>query len=454
MNEKVKFGAALGGGFAIAAGAWFATRTYLDPAHHLPGPWTEPQLAVWFVLAAVGIGVLAYSFEFSRRNLQRIAGVVVLLGGLISALGYSGAQKVAENAEMIDRLERRVAELKREVEGAEELLRAGDEKAAEVVQLKTEEAALLQGEIDRMRQNPAFARSNVFSVLNRHGEYGIVCIGAGLLILAGGIDLSVGSVVGLAAVLFGVLMENHLHPFLALLVVLAGGVAAGLLHGLLVTQLRMQAFLVTLCGMFVYRGLARTITPGSTGMVTVQAIWPEFEGPLKSLRLWLTGIGLDERLGFPAEFVLMLVLGAVAAIFLHRSAFGRYWYAIGYNEQAARYAGVTVWRHKVAVFCVCSLLAALAGVIRFLSAGSVAPSSEGQSYELYAITAAVLGGVSLKGGEGTAVGMVLGAMVLPVVNTLMNFTDCPSAWEPWIIGLILLFGTIADELIRRSKGGR
>ena len=87
-------------------------------------------------------------------------------------------------------------------------------------------------------------------------------------------------------------------------------------------------------------------------------------------------------------------------------------------------------------------------------AQSVSPSSEGQSYELYAITAAVLGGVSLKGGEGTAVGMVLGALVLPVVNTLMNFTGCPSEWEPWMIGLILLLGTVVDELIRRSKAGR
>jgi ribose transport system permease protein len=225
----------------------------------------------------------------------------------------------------------------------------------------------------------------------------------------------------------------------------------GAIHGLLVTQRGVQAFLVTLCGMFVYRGLARTICAGSTGMETVSLKHEEFRESLRQLRLWLTGIGLDERLSFPAQFVVMLTLAGVAAVFLHRSAFGRYWYAIGYNQQAAQYAGVTVWRHKVAVFCVCSMLASLAGVVRFLSAGSVAPSSEGQSYELYAITAAVLGGVSLRGGEGTAVGMVLGAMVLPVVNTLMNFTECPPAWEPWIIGLILLFGTVADELIRRRS---
>jgi ribose transport system permease protein len=379
MNEKVKLGAAVGGGLAVAGGVWYAAGL----------PLSAPTQFVWFVLVAVSLGLLAYTFEVSKRNLQRLAGVVLLLAGLITALGMSN-----ENA---------------------------------------------------------FGRSNVLSKLNQHGEYGIVCVGAGLLILTGGIDLSLGSVVGLSAVGFGVLMEKGVPPILALLLVLLSGVAIGLVHGLLVTQQRVQAFLVTLCGMFVYRGLARTICAGSTGMETVSLKHEEFREPLRHLRLWLTGIGLDERLSFPAQFVVMLVLAAAVAVFLHRSAFGRYWYAIGYNEQAARYAGVTVWRHKVAVFCVCSALAALAGVVRFLSAGSVAPSSEGQSYELYAITAAVLGGVSLRGGEGTAVGMVLGALVLPVVNTLMNFTECPPAWEPWIIGLILLFGTVADELIRRRS---
>jgi ribose transport system permease protein len=427
MNETVKLGAALGGGFAIAAGAWFATRSYPDAKDHLPDPWSQPQTLVWFVLAAVAIGVLAYTFELTRRNLQRIAGVVLLLGGLLYLLGASS--------------------------------------------------------------DTAFGRSNVFTVLSRHGEYGIVCIGAGLLILTGGIDLSLGSVVGLSAVGFGVLMENRVHPYLALPLVLLGGVLIGVVHGLLVTQLRVQAFLVTLCGMFVYRGLARTISAGSTGRLTVKATVganvksqhlaaaePAIESgtltgkeaeqaateagraaaesvdvALLDLRHWLTGIGLDERLAFPAQFVLMLVIAAAVAVFLHRSAFGRYWYAIGYNAQAARYAGVTVWRHQVVVFALCAGLAALAGVMRFLSAGTVTPSSEGQSYELYAITAAVLGGVSLKGGEGTAVGMVLGAMVLPVVNTLMNFREIKSEWEPWIIGLILLFGTVVDELIRRRS---
>lgn len=408
MNEKLKFGLCLLAGFTVVSAVWLPAGIPFQPI----------QFSVWYAAAALAIGLLAYTFEFSRRNLIRLTGVAVLLSGLIVGLGFSN-----ENA---------------------------------------------------------FGRSNVVTVLNRHGELGVICVGAALLIITGGIDLSVGSLVGLAAVSFGVLMEGGMPPLVALLTVLMFGLVVGVAHGLLVTQLRLQPFLVTLCGMFVYRGLARTVCKGGTGRVAVEtavdaaakkaatdggadletaaaagkSAAEAVSGSLLDLRFWLTGKDLTEREVFPAQLVLMLVLAAVAAVFLHRSAFGRYWYAIGYNAQATKYAGVNVWRHQVSVFAVCSLLAALAGVMLFLYAGSVKPTDAGQEYELYAITAVVLGGVSLRGGEGTAVGVVLGAMVLPVVRTLMNFTQTPSDWVPWMIGLILLLGTIVDELIRRSKAGR
>ncbi len=427
MNEKLKLGLCLLAGFAAVSAVWIPAGL----------PFRPVQFPVWYAAAAVAVGLLAYTFEFSRRNLIRLTGVAVLLSGLLVGLGFSN-----ENA---------------------------------------------------------FGRSNVVTVLNRHGELGVICVGAALLIITGGIDLSVGSLVGLAAVSFGVLMEAGVHPLAALLAVVLVGLTAGVGHGLLVTQLRLQPFLVTLCGMFVYRGLARTVCKGGTGRVAVEtAVGSAAEkakaaavvgeagedarmailggaekaadaeavaaagrqaaeavsGSLLDLRFWLTGKDLTEREVFPAQLVLMLALAAAAAVFLHRTAFGRYWYAIGFNAQATKYAGVNVWRHQVSVFAVCSLLAALGGVLLFLYAGSVKPTDAGQEYELYAITAVVLGGVSLRGGEGTAIGVVLGAMVLPVVRTLMNFTQTPSDWVPWMIGLILLLGTVVDELIRRSKAGR
>jgi len=383
MNEKVKlFGALLGSTIVVDA-IWIVADF----------PFTQAVYLFWLIALIVSLALLFVTFELSLRNLQRIAGVSLLLTGLLIGLGSSNEM--------------------------------------------------------------AFGRSNVLSVLNRHGELGIICVGAALLIVIGGIDLSVGSLVGLSAVSFGLIMESGVPPIFALISVMLMGFFFGACHGLLVTQLKLQAFLVTLCGMFVYRGIARSICKGQAGMIDVikahQETAPSFNESLLQLRFWITGINPDERLVFPAQLVVMLILAAIAAVFLHRSAYGRYWYAIGFNEQAARYSGINVWRHKVIVFAICSMLAALAGAVLFLSSGSVYPSSAGQEYELYAITAVVLGGVSLRGGEGTALGVVLGAMVLPVVRTLMNFTQCPDEWIPWMIGLILLGGAIVDELIRRRS---
>lgn len=385
MNEKLKFGAALVAGSAITVFVWISAGL----------PLGELPFTAWMVTCAVSLGLLFATFDVSVRNLQRLAGVVVLLGVMWAVLAQSHPN--------------------------------------------------------------ALGRSNLLSIFNRHGEYGIVCLGAGLLMIAGGIDLSMGSLIALAAVVFGLQMEAGMPPVAAMLTVLLGGFLLGLVHGVLVTKLGLQAFLVTLCGMFIYRGMARTLKDGQIGMVSVMdanANTPGFAEQLRGLRYWLTGLNTDERLVFPGFLAVTLLLTAVAAVFLHRTAYGRYWYAIGYNEQATKYAGIATWKHKLTLFGVCSMLAALAGVMLFLSAGSITPSTEGNGYELYAITAAVLGGVSLKGGQGTAVGLLLGAMVLPVVKSVMVFIEVKDTWEPWIIGLILLLGATVDELIRRYSRKR
>jgi len=143
---------------------------------------------------------------------------------------------------------------------------------------------------------------------------------------------------------------------------------------------------------------------------------------------------------------------------LHRSVWGRYWYALGHNENAAKYAGIRVERNKYVVYILCSTLAALGGVLTLLDYGGVSPESIGESWELYAITGAVLGGCSLRGGDGSVLGMVLGAAVLPLLKNLISFVgSIPWVVErmkidpiiPALIGLTLLFGTIADEYFRR-----
>ncbi len=291
---------------------------------------------------------------------------------------------------------------------------------------------------------------NLIDVGNIQGRYGLITVGAALVIITGGIDLSIGSVVGLAAVLFGVFMEAGVHPFAAVPLVVLCGAVIGLGNGLLITLLRLQPFLVTLCGMFVYRGAARLLA-GTVSRTKAVEAHPEFADALQSIRYVLVGKDATGELVFPAQFVLLLVVAAVAAFFLHRTAYGRYWYAIGHNELAAKYAGVSVNRQRVVVYVACSALSALAGVLLFLDMPSIQSDSGGLYLELYAILGAVLGGCSLRGGEGTAVGMVLGAMVLPVLENVVSIRGLKSDVIPAVIGLTLLVGTIVDEFIRRRS---
>jgi ribose transport system permease protein len=299
--------------------------------------------------------------------------------------------------------------------------------------------------------NPSAGKAdNLIDVANIQGRYGLITIGAALVIIVGGIDLSIGSVVGCAAVLFGVLMEGGIPPVWALVLTLLFGLFVGLANGLLITQLKLQPFLVTLCGMFIYRGVARLLG-GTVSRTRALEAHPEFADSLLQVRYVLVGKDATGELIFPAQFLLLLLVAGIVGFLLHRTAYGRYWYAIGYNDQAARYAGIDVHRQRILVYVLCSLLAALAGVLLLLDMPSVQSDSGGLGLELYAILGAVLGGCSLRGGEGTAVGMVLGAMVLPVLENLVSFRGLKSDVIPAVIGLTLLLGTMLDEWVRRRS---
>jgi ribose transport system permease protein len=283
------------------------------------------------------------------------------------------------------------------------------------------------------------------NLANRTGLRGVMTLGAGIVIISGGIDLSMGSVVGLGAVVLALLLEGHVPPWVAVAIVLAGSPLIGLFHGVLITKLRLQPFIVTLCGLFIYRGIAcwATWTKGGSARTVGIGGVPGLES--------LIEFGAGEIFGIPSAFLIFLVLCLLMTVFLHLSVYGRYLYAIGFNEQAARYAGVPTDRYKILAYVCCSLLAGLAGVMFMLYLESANPSSIGQSFELYAIAGAVLGGCSLRGGEGMVAGMLLGTMVLPLLSNLCQFARIPSDVEYTVIGGALLLGTIADELIKRFK---
>jgi ribose transport system permease protein len=302
-----------------------------------------------------------------------------------------------------------------------------------------------------LASNPnAGSLSNHQILANRLGFYGVLTLGVGLLIISGGIDLSIGSVVGLSAVGFAALLKAGYSPYLAMAAVLAGSVVIGLVNGLLITQLQLQPFLVTLCGLFAYRGLARQLSNTSIGLSNApDALQPQVYR-LRDLICDPAKLG-----GLPGQLLLMLAVAAVFALILHFSVYGRYLYAIGHNEQAARYAGIPVNRYKILAYVWCSVLAGgLGGILEMLDVETATPSNVGTLYELYAITGAVLGGCSLRGGEGNVFGILLGTAVLPLLRSNIQFWGISNEAEYTIIGLALLLGTVADELFKRRSARR
>jgi ribose transport system permease protein len=273
----------------------------------------------------------------------------------------------------------------------------------------------------------------------RIGLFGIISLGAGILIITGGIDLSIGSVIGLCATVFATLLVEHRwNPLAAIAAVLALGACIGIANGLLATKLRVQAFVVTLCGLFIYRGAARWLAGDQ-----VKGLGTEFE----SLKYWLSDS--KDVLGLPMSLVIFCLLAVIASVFLHMSVYGRYLFAVGSNDQAARYSGIAVDRYRILAYVICSSLAALFSILFLLEQNSVQPSNTGSFFELYAIAGAVLGGCSLRGGEGSVLGVIIGTAILWILPNFTKMWGVPSQLEYTVIGAALLIGALLDEGLRR-----
>jgi ribose transport system permease protein len=299
-----------------------------------------------------------------------------------------------------------------------------------------------------LADDSARSLSNHFNLGKRIGLYGILSLGAGILIISGGIDLSMGSVVGFCATIMAMLLVDprcQWHPAAALAAVLGVGALIGLVNGLIVTKLKVQAFVVTLCGLFIYRGAARWLA--SDKVQGLGNAFPEW-------KKWLAKS--HDILGLPMSLVIFLALAALAIVFLHFSVYGRYLYAIGSNEQAARYAGVPTDRYRILAYVLCSTLAAFFSVLFLMEENSVQPSSTGSFFELYAIAGAVLGGCSLRGGEGSVLGLLVGTAIIRILPTFTQMWRVASSLEYTVIGGALLLGALLDEFLRRrgEKGGR
>ena len=283
---------------------------------------------------------------------------------------------------------------------------------------------------------------NVENLIRWTALYGILSLGVAFVIITGGIDLSIGSVVGLVGCLLPMLLTQYGWPVpLALAVVLLVSLGLGLLHGLLITKIKLQPFVVTLCGLLIYRGVARWMTRDQT-----QGFGAAYDG----LRLLVTAkIPLGEHFGIPMPCIILAVLAVIAGVFLNYTIWGRYLLALGRNEEAARYSGIRTDRMIILAYAICGLTGGIGGVLFAMDINSIQPAGFGNFYELYAIAAAVLGGCSLRGGEGSILGVIIGAAVMRVLYNAINILGIPTQMEFAIIGLVILVGVVADELVKR-----
>jgi len=290
--------------------------------------------------------------------------------------------------------------------------------------------------------NPRFlAPENLQNTARLIGAYGLLGLGLGAVIITGGIDLSVGSVLALLGVLLSMAIKQWGVPgFAAVLLIIGAAMGLGWLHGFLVARVRIQPFIVTLCGLLFYRGLARFIADDET------------KGFGDAVGLERQSLATGNLLGVPMPFVLLIAVAALMWVLIHRSVYGRYLFAVGNNEDAARYSGINSKRMIASAYIVCAALAGIAAVIFAFYTNSVSPSSHGSFFELYGIAAAVLGGCSLRGGEGSIVGILLGTALLQVLQNLVNLLGIPSSLNFAVMGAVILIGVLADQLLKRKKG--
>jgi ribose transport system permease protein len=284
--------------------------------------------------------------------------------------------------------------------------------------------------------NPRFLRiENLANTANTIGMFGISALGQAFVIITAGIELSVGSVIALTGVLFVDLISKHEVPWpIALCIVMTLGIAIGLFHGLLITRLKMQPFIVTLCGLLFYRGIARFYTGDSTAGFSFGQSFPDLEF-----------IAAGRSFGVPNTFIALIIIAVIMWVVLHRSIYGRYLYAVGKNEEAARYSGIKTGLIIVSAYVVCQILTVISSVYFAMYTRSIAPSAHGNFYELYAIAAAVLGGFSLRGGEGSIIGALLGVVLLQELQNLVIFLNIPSSLNYAIMGGVILIGVLADQ---------
>jgi ribose transport system permease protein len=279
---------------------------------------------------------------------------------------------------------------------------------------------------------------NLFNVTRNFAFVGLIAIGMTTVIASGGIDLSVGSTVVLAAMVISVLMSTGYPFWISAVAALAAAAAVGLLNGVLIAYVGMPPFVVTLGMLSAARSLAMVLSNN-------KMIW-EF-GPDHDLLLWVGG---GSTLGLPHPIYVLVFLAALMSVVYRWTRWGQYVFAIGGNEQAATLTGIPVKRIKVSIYVFSALTAGVAGILMAGWLGSVT-TNLGQAMELTVIAAAVIGGANLAGGQGTALGAVIGALLIEVIRNSLILLGISTFWQGMFIGSFIIIAVAFDRIRNLSS---
>jgi ribose transport system permease protein len=280
--------------------------------------------------------------------------------------------------------------------------------------------------------NPSFLQPlNILNLLRQVAINALIAYGMTFVILTGGIDLSVGSILALSSALMGGMMVSGMDPILAIIIGTLSGGVMGMINGFLITKGKMAPFIATLATMTVFRGLTLVYTNGNP-----------ITGLSNSRAFQLFGRGY--QFGIPVPAITMIIAFIVLYIILQKTPFGRKTYAIGGNEKAAMISGIKVSRVKIMIYSLAGMLSALAGAILISRLDSAQPTA-GTSYELDAIAAVVLGGTSLSGGRGKIFGTLIGALIIGTLNNGLNLLGVSSFYQMVVKGIVILIAVLLDR---------
>jgi len=278
--------------------------------------------------------------------------------------------------------------------------------------------------------------TNLSSVVRQTAVINIMALGMTMIIIAGGIDLSVGSILAMGGLLGSMAMERGLPIIPSVLAGVLTGLICGFLNGLMTTQLRINPFIVTLGTLGIYRGVALMISNGL---------------PVHNLPAGFSYLGEGAIAGIPFVWFLLVVCAAAVHILLEHTKHGRFAFAIGSNPDAALYAGIPTSFHTVTVYTIGGALTGLAGMIEASRLMTGQPTA-GQGYELQAIAAVVIGGGSLRGGEGTVIGTLVGAFIMGLLANGSDLLGISPYLQQAIIGAVIILAVAVDELRKRKLG--